>query len=97
MADRVELIEATYIGTWELPASGCHSPSAVLIRPDGYVAWVGDLTQRGSPTLTTGSDRLMRRSAHSFQGLSSNQDPDGFRRTTNDDRNSAKGPLMWRD
>jgi 3-(3-hydroxy-phenyl)propionate hydroxylase len=44
-ADRVRSIDATYDGAWELPAIGAVSaPDAVLIRPDGYVAWVGDLT-----------------------------------------------------
>jgi 3-(3-hydroxy-phenyl)propionate hydroxylase len=38
-ADRVELIDAKYIGTWELPAIGVvAAPTVVLIRPDGYVA-----------------------------------------------------------
>ena len=47
-ADRVQLIDAKYVGTWELPAIGAvAAPTAVLIRPDGYVAWVGDLTQLG--------------------------------------------------
>jgi 3-(3-hydroxy-phenyl)propionate hydroxylase len=47
-ASRVQLIDATYKGIWELPAIGAvTAPSAVLIRPDGYVAWVGDQTQRG--------------------------------------------------
>jgi hypothetical protein len=47
-ADRVQLIDAEYVGTWELPALGAvPAPTAVLIRPDGYVAWVGDLTQLG--------------------------------------------------
>ncbi len=47
-ADRVRLIDAKYVGTWELPAIGAvPAPTVVLIRPDGYVAWVGDLTQRG--------------------------------------------------
>jgi 2-polyprenyl-6-methoxyphenol hydroxylase-like FAD-dependent oxidoreductase len=47
-ADRVQLIDARYEGVWELPALGeVTAPAAVLIRPDGYVAWVGDLAQRG--------------------------------------------------
>ena len=47
-ADRVQLIDAKYSGTWELPALGAvTAPTAVLIRPDGYVAWVGDRTQLG--------------------------------------------------
>jgi 2-polyprenyl-6-methoxyphenol hydroxylase-like FAD-dependent oxidoreductase len=54
-ADRVQLIDAEYIDTWELPALGAvNAPTAVLIRPDGYVAWVGDLTQLGlADALTT--------------------------------------------
>jgi 2-polyprenyl-6-methoxyphenol hydroxylase-like FAD-dependent oxidoreductase len=47
-ADRVQSIDATYSGTWELPALGAvAAPTAVLIRPDGHVAWVGDPTQPG--------------------------------------------------
>jgi flavin-dependent dehydrogenase len=47
-ADRVQSIDAKYVGTWELPALGAvAAPTAVLIRPDGYVAWVGDLTGLG--------------------------------------------------
>jgi 3-(3-hydroxy-phenyl)propionate hydroxylase len=46
--DRVQLIDARYVGPWELPALGAvTAPPAVLIRPDGYVAWVGDSTQVG--------------------------------------------------
>jgi len=54
-ADRVQTIEARYDGTWELPAIGAvTAPGAVLIRPDGYVAWVGDETQSGlADALTT--------------------------------------------
>jgi 2-polyprenyl-6-methoxyphenol hydroxylase-like FAD-dependent oxidoreductase len=54
-ADRVQLIDAEYVGTWELPALGeVAAPTAVLIRPDGYVAWVGDRTQQGlTDALTT--------------------------------------------
>ena len=41
-ADRVRLVEAGYDGSWELPVIGAVSaPPAMLIRPDGYVAWVG--------------------------------------------------------
>jgi len=47
-ADRVQSIDAKYVGALELPAIGTvAAPMAVLIRPDGYVAWVGALTQLG--------------------------------------------------
>jgi hypothetical protein len=54
-ADRVQLIDAECDGSWELPAIGTvTAPSAVLIRPDGHVAWVGDATQVGlADALTT--------------------------------------------
>ncbi len=54
-ADRVQLIDAEYVGPWELPALGAvAAPTAALIRPDGYVAWVGDRTQLGlAEALTT--------------------------------------------
>jgi hypothetical protein len=53
--DRVQLFDAKDEGTWELPVLGAvTAPTAVLIRPDGYVAWVGDLTQLGlADALTT--------------------------------------------
>ena len=47
-ADRVQLIDATYTGAWELPVLGSVvAPAAVLIRPDGHVAWVGDAAALG--------------------------------------------------
>jgi len=47
-ADRVRLVDAEYDGSWELPAIGeVAAPGAVLIRPDGHVAWVGDRTTPG--------------------------------------------------
>jgi 2-polyprenyl-6-methoxyphenol hydroxylase-like FAD-dependent oxidoreductase len=52
--DRVQMIDAKYVGTWELPALGeVTAPTAVLIRPDGYVAWVGDLPHPGLPDALT--------------------------------------------
>ena len=43
------------MGPWELPVLGeVPAPTAVLIRPDGHVAWVGDLTDSGlADALTT--------------------------------------------
>jgi 3-(3-hydroxy-phenyl)propionate hydroxylase len=47
-AERVRSIEVEYDGVWELPVLGAvPAPTAVLIRPDGYVAWVGDRTYMG--------------------------------------------------
>jgi 3-(3-hydroxy-phenyl)propionate hydroxylase len=47
-SDRVVAIHADYDGDWELPALGhVAAPAAVLIRPDGYVAWVGYGTDTG--------------------------------------------------
>lgn len=47
-ADRVQVIDAHYAGKWELPLLGeVTAPTALLIRPDGYVAWVGDTTSEG--------------------------------------------------
>jgi 3-(3-hydroxy-phenyl)propionate hydroxylase len=54
-ADRIQVVDAKYVGPWELPALGAvTAPTAVLTRPDGYVAWVGDLTGLGlADALTT--------------------------------------------
>jgi hypothetical protein len=47
-ADRVRWVNARYAGVWELPVLGAvPAPAAVLIRPDGHVAWVGHGTDEG--------------------------------------------------
>ena len=47
-SDRVRQVEAAYAGAWELPVLGeVPAPIAVLIRPDGHVAWVGEGGQAG--------------------------------------------------
>ncbi len=54
-ADRVQSIDAMYDGTWDLPVVGMViAPKSLLVRPDGYVAWVGDENQTGlTEALTT--------------------------------------------
>jgi len=54
-ADGVQRVDARYAGVWELPVLGAvAAPTAVLIRPDGHVAWVGDGTDQGlGDALTT--------------------------------------------
>ena len=53
-ADRVQMIDARYDGQWELPALGMvAAPAALLIRPDGYVAWAGDGSSLGLPDALT--------------------------------------------
>jgi len=53
-ADRVLLTDAEHPGPWELPVLGAvPAPVAVLIRPDGHVAWVGDGTDSGLPDALT--------------------------------------------
>ena len=47
-SDRIQSVDANYEGAWELPVLGAvTAPTAVLIRPDGYVAWVGEKSQSG--------------------------------------------------
>ncbi|MCA1843737.1 MAG: FAD-dependent monooxygenase, partial [Actinobacteria bacterium] len=42
-SDRVRLVKARFGGMWELPVIGpVPAPAAVLVRPDGHVAWVGE-------------------------------------------------------
>ncbi len=49
-ANRVRLVDAKHVGVWELPVLGeIAAPPAVLIRPDGHVAWVGELTHPELP------------------------------------------------
>jgi 2-polyprenyl-6-methoxyphenol hydroxylase-like FAD-dependent oxidoreductase len=46
--DRVRMVDVRYVGPWELPVLGAvTAPTAVVIRPDGYVAWVGDGAHHG--------------------------------------------------
>jgi 2-polyprenyl-6-methoxyphenol hydroxylase-like FAD-dependent oxidoreductase len=63
-ADRAQLVDASCAGTWELPVLGeVGAPTAVLVRPDGHVAWVGEGTDAGlREALTTwfGDDVLWR-------------------------------------
>jgi 3-(3-hydroxy-phenyl)propionate hydroxylase len=52
--DRVQMVDAGYHGPWELPVLGAvPAPTAVLIRPDGYVGWVGDVGHPGLPDALT--------------------------------------------
>jgi 3-(3-hydroxy-phenyl)propionate hydroxylase len=49
-ANRVRLVDAKHAGVWELPVLGeIAAPPAVVIRPDGHVAWAGDLTDPELP------------------------------------------------
>ncbi len=49
-ANRVRLVDATYAGVWELPVLGAIAgPPAALIRPDGHVAWAGELSDPELP------------------------------------------------
>jgi 3-(3-hydroxy-phenyl)propionate hydroxylase len=49
-SDHVRSVDASFDGAWVLPVLGeVASPSAVLIRPDGYVAWAGDLDDPALP------------------------------------------------
>ena len=53
-ADRVQLIDASYEGAWELPVLGAvTAPTAVLVRPDGHAAWVGEPADPGLPDALT--------------------------------------------
>jgi 2-polyprenyl-6-methoxyphenol hydroxylase-like FAD-dependent oxidoreductase len=54
-ADRVTRVDATYHDAWELPVIGeVAAPTAVLVRPDGHVAWVDDESRDGlAEALTT--------------------------------------------
>ena len=73
-ADRVGLVDASYGGEWELPVLGAVSaPSAVLVRPDGHAAWVGDGTDEG---LTRRADHLVRAARTRRDSASSRRSPD---------------------
>jgi 3-(3-hydroxy-phenyl)propionate hydroxylase len=54
LADRVQLVDARFEGAWMLPGLGAvPAPTAVLVRPDGHVAWVGGQSQPGLPDVLT--------------------------------------------
>jgi 2-polyprenyl-6-methoxyphenol hydroxylase-like FAD-dependent oxidoreductase len=49
-ADRVRLVDARHDDVWELPVLGeVPAAPALLIRPDGYVAWAGELSDAALP------------------------------------------------
>jgi 3-(3-hydroxy-phenyl)propionate hydroxylase len=51
---RVRVVDATCEGSWVLPVVGeIAAPPAVLIRPDGYVCWAGELTDPELPRALT--------------------------------------------
>ncbi len=53
-ANRIRLVDAKHTGVWELPLLGqIAPPHAVAIRPDGHVAWTGDLTDPDLPRALT--------------------------------------------
>jgi len=53
-ANRVRLVDARHRGEWELPIVGeIPAPAAVLIRPDGHVAWAGDPSDPQLPRALT--------------------------------------------
>jgi 2-polyprenyl-6-methoxyphenol hydroxylase-like FAD-dependent oxidoreductase len=53
-AERVRLIDAEQVDVWELPVVGAvPAPDAVLVRPDGHVAWAGDHDHAGLPEALT--------------------------------------------
>ncbi len=53
-SDRVRVVDAAHQGAWDLPVVGpVPAPEAVLIRPDGYVAWTGSVTDPQLPAALT--------------------------------------------
>jgi 3-(3-hydroxy-phenyl)propionate hydroxylase len=53
-SDRVERVTATASAKWELPVLGVvDAPAAVLVRPDGHVAWTGDSRGEGLASALT--------------------------------------------
>jgi aromatic ring hydroxylase-like protein len=69
-SDRVQLVDAGHEGEWELPVLGVvDPPGAVLVRPDGYVAWVGNGTDAGlNDALATWFGPPAGRAPHLFAG-----------------------------
>jgi hypothetical protein len=75
-SDRVQLIDAQYVGKWKLPAIGAvRALTAALVRPDGYVAWVGDLPHVGlADALITWFGRLLQCSAPDSKTIQFNRE-----------------------
>jgi 2-polyprenyl-6-methoxyphenol hydroxylase-like FAD-dependent oxidoreductase len=97
-ADRVQLIEAEYAGVWELPVFGAVSaPTAVLIRPDGHVAWVGDGTDLGLPdALTTWFGPPTAAWREGALAAGSNAAADRWQQRTSVTRGSRSQSADWR-
>jgi hypothetical protein len=95
------MIDAEYVGPWELPVlSEVDAPPAVLIRPDGYVAWVGDLTDPGLPDALTNlvrtadcdvTHRLPRSQRSVGPNVTSSQNGSRWTRTVSPARQSELG------
>jgi hypothetical protein len=68
-AHRVKAVNAEYTGPWEFPVLGqVAPPEAVLVRPDGYIAWVGDGTDTGLHRALTARLGLKENESQSMAG-----------------------------
>lgn len=75
-ADHVRSVAARYDGAWELPVVGAvTAPTALLVRPDGYVAWVGEEERAGQDGKTAHADQAAHagRAGHAAQTANAGQ------------------------